>query len=330
MNNAPRTLELLLVAWLFWLPSACNCQEPPDPAALLEGVESARLQIPPSSLRLKWFYRDSLVTNETLLSVDFDGDLRGFKATSTSVPTEYKTLFDGEKAICYDEKRGEVEFRTLMDQTSDFLFDPRMLGLTAYNAWMDGFGNCIPLEVKPNRVEVVGHELVGGLAAWHVRLRNTMPYGDMVRDYWVDDKRGFRVYRMDWNGVQMYSYYDSPSYPWLPSRVVNKEYRHTGTGGSNLVVEHGFMLLDGKAHVRFPRTRWTLAGMAIKRGVQVADFNSMRVLGFWNGAAIVPELPRPAARRLRWWSYALGAALLCVPVVIWSASRRREGRRSKV
>jgi len=298
----------------------------PNPVSLLQGVESARLQIPPSSLTVKFIFKDSLVTNESLVTVDFDGNLRGFTAVSQRADdAQYQTVFDGEKAICYDEGLHQVSYRSLGDQTSMKLFDPRAIGLSAYNGWVDSVENNLPYDIKPNKIELIGREDVENRLAWHVRLINVASFGNIVRDFWIDDTRGFRVYRVDFNGVETYSYYESDSYPWLPSRVIVREFRSASDGTKVLVAERGLEILEAKSNVKLPKVRWTVASMSIKPGADVVDFALQRKIGIWDGKRIVantPDFPLQTERRSGPWTIIVCMLLVLTPLVIFVASRK--------
>jgi len=322
-KTMPRLLKRSLIGSLLFIGCA-RAQNAPDPFTLLQGLESIRLQIPPSSLKIKFSYRDHLVTNETIMSVDFDGNFRGFNAVS---PVEdhgnYQTAFDGERAICYEESMREVTYRSIADQRPLRLFDPRVIGISSYYNWVDSTENTLPYRFNPSKIELIGRENVGNLPAWHVRLTLIVPEGNAIWDYWVDDTREFRLYRADYNGVQSYSYYEDDSYPWLPRRVVSKEYRYSPDGAPTIRAERGLEILEAKANVTLPKSRWTLAGMSIKPGTDVSDGVLQRRIGTWDGKRLVPPGSSRTYKPPGRWTYAVCVAMLGFPLVIWWISKRR-------
>jgi hypothetical protein len=316
----------LLGSRLLMLPAKAEDNARPDPLILLQGVESARLQIPASTLTVEFSYTDSfvLVSNEMILHVDFDGDLRGFDyQLDDQSKLGYRTVFDGSRAICYYEDRHLVEYRNLTDQTPMQLFDPRVLGISAHNAWEDNIRDAIPYRYEGAKPELIGREAVEDRVAWHVRL--TIKPLQVVADYWIDDTNGFRVYRKDWNVTKTFSYYENESYPWLPSRVESKDYRYAKDGNATLQSEMKWQIVDAKADVKFPKSRWTLAGMDLKQGTEVTDVNLRRRIGNWNGSRFVPSIPDSDQRRNRPMAWSIIALFLVVivPVILmWLAKRR--------
>jgi len=268
--------------------------ETPDPLVLLQGVLSVRSQIPASSLVMKQIYRDSLVTNEYVGRVDFDGVRRAFTYPGPyENGAEYRTLFDGERGTCYSENMKRAELRGLADQTAMLLFDLRTLGISTYNNWSDTPQSTTLVGCTSCKYELIGRENVEGRPAWHIRV--TVSGGSRF-DYWIDETKAFRVYRKDWNNVQTYSYYENEKYPWLPSRVVSKHYDLSGLLQKETIME----IMEAKADVVFPKNRWTILGMGLKSGTDIVDHNLSRSVGVWNGALVVPSADlAPAPQKLK-------------------------------
>jgi len=272
-----------------------QAQNSPDPTSLLQGVESIRLQVPPSSLKIRTFYKDALITNETICWVDFDGNSRGFTTLSNTAVhgKDYETVFDGERTICNDMSANQVTYRNIHDQLPIKLFDPRVIGLSTYNHWIDGVANTLPYRGEHRKIDLIGREEVGNLRAWHVRLTILDASWNSVWDYWIDDAEGFRVYRTDFNGVETYSYYENTNYPWLPSRVLGREYDQSRNGTRVLTAQRGMQILEARANVKLPKSRWTLAAMKIKPGTEVIDVDIHKVIGTWNGTRLVQDIGEP-------------------------------------
>lgn len=315
-RRRPAHFLVALVSVGVLITGAC-AQNDPDPLALLQGVESARLQIPPSSLTLRYIYRDPLVTNETLMVAEFDGELRRFESQGNGTTNSYwSTVFDGSKAITYEERLQNVEYRSLATPNDLSLFDPRLLGLTHANAWDEALAKILPLKATDGKFELVGRQEINGRLAWHVRFQSVGGRPIDQLDYWIDDLHGFRVYRKDWAGIQTFSYYENDNYPWLPSRVVSKAPEY----------EQEVQVIQAKADVRFPQSRWGLAGMKLKPQTVVLNHDPPRIVGVWDGSRMVPEFegaPRPPL-----WSYIIMILVLALPAVfVWGLKRMRERRR---
>lgn len=321
MNLAPTYRKHVVVSLIGILSAGlllgiCSASGGPDPISLLQGVESARLQIPASTLRLRSTYRDSLVTNETEMLVDFDRDLRGFTYT---LGEPYRTVFDGSRVITYDETIHQVELRNPNDQNQMRLFDPRVLGLSTYHHWEDTIENTLAYR-NAARVELIGKEEADGRPAWHVRLTIVQPHGSWPIDYWIDDTKGFRVYRKEYNGMRTTSHYENASYPWLPSLIIGKEY--SGASNDVLQSQREWRILDAKADLKFSKSRWTLEGMGIKPGAAVVDLNLRRRIGHWTGKQLALEPDGPSQKPSA-WTYWVLAALLAAPMILFWRSRRR-------
>jgi hypothetical protein len=292
----------------------------PDPIVLLQGVLSGRSQIPASSLVIRQIYRDSLVTNEYVGRVDFDGDRRAFVYPGPQENgAEYRTLFDGERGFCYNESIKRVEIRSLAAQTAMLLFDPRVLGISTYNNWSDSLASTT-LSICPNcKYELIGREKLEGCLAWHIQVRFE---NGMTSDYWIDETKGFRVYRKDLYYVQTYSYYENDNYPWLPSRVVSKQYDQSNALQREWITE----VLDAKSNVIFPKDRWTLVGIGLKQGTDIVDHNLNRSVGVWSGSVVTPspDLAPPPTKPTRKWTYVMLFTFSILPIGIFCFLRQRD------
>lgn len=297
-------------------------QKGPDPLLLLQGVQSSREQIPPSRLKIKYAYCDSLITNTIVVYVDFDGILRSFKHVrpNNELISDWCTVFDGSKAITYEKRINQVSYRSIMSPASQLmLFDPRLLGLINAYAWNESLDVAVPCSVTNANYELIGREQVDGKEAWHVRF-STTKY--LQIDYWIDDKRDFRVYRRDWNGVQTRSYYENEKYPRLPSRIVSKAYTHLKPiDKEKPTYEKDLQILEASAFIRFKEDRWNLAKMNIEPGADVVDYRLSRSIGTWNGNRIVSESDGSRSP-LGLWSYGIVFALFVVPgIYLWRVKR---------
>jgi|SRR5579885_1436133 len=288
-------LSFAVVMFIGFITESGYCAGQPDPVALLQGVEAARLQTPPSTLKMEYTYSSQFVNNRREFTVDFDGDKRRF--ITTSGPDD-KAFFDGKQAVIYDGSTKRIEIRNLNEQHLMQFFDPRIMGLVPYYFWHYTVEDAIPYQKAT--VQMIGEEQINDHKTWHVSLVLKDPNGYRM-DFWIDDR--FRVYREDENGVQTFSFYENKDYPWLPSRVDGKEY---GTNGV-VTEERQCVILEAKANVKLPTNVWTIAGLSPPRGATVSDVRIRQRIGYWDGqkivqtldAALNPELSRPASPTVR-------------------------------
>ena len=265
----------------------------PDPITLLKGVESAREQIPPSRLIIKSRYiflasPSEIITNGGEYLVIFNRERRYFKLI-TGDPA-IQTLFTGSEAIVYDGTP-MVEIRNLDMQKTEYLFDPRIIGITFWYGWKDTIHGCLSLGDQASKIELIGKEQIDNKDVWHIRLtKENDPY--LVRDFWIDDKNNFRVYQCKdcfSNGTNLEcniskSYYESEEYPWLPSRVEIEIHND---------IKQRIQVLKGTANLKIPENQWSLAGMEIPKNIEVTDIRVLRRIGYWDGKRLIPEGENP-------------------------------------
>jgi hypothetical protein len=295
----------------------------PDPLLLLQGVASTRLQTPPSSLTIRFIYRDRVTTNEIVADVDFDGASRGFTCDGDGTTNSgWRTLVEEMKAVSFEEKVKIAEYQSLGPGNRLLLFDPRILGLTHAYAWDESVDTLVPSKAVNFQAVLIGKERVGNQSAWHVRVLLRPPeQGDQV-DYWIDDTPGFRVYRRDWNGVRTFSYYENPEYDWLPSRVISRTYDSANAvEDATPHYEKEMRIVRAKGGATFPKRRWTLAALSLKPGTVVFDRDLNEVVGKWNGKRVVSLSASDGAPA---WSYVLVTAVLLAPVMLLWRIRTRQ------
>lgn len=290
-----RSIVGVMVLARFLVPYSV-AQEAPNPVTLLQGVQSVRLQIPPSRLQIRTVYADDWSTNETVMLVEFDGDQRRFAKVGGEF--ELRSAFNGNEVIHFDGGQS-VTVRDTSNSTSDYFFDPRLLGITTTYWWSESAGHAFPMD--DSKIEVIGHERISGEMAWHVRITDS--YEQRI-DLWIDPDNSFRVYRFDFSieGLkrnEALSFYENPKFTWLPSRVESRNYRANG----RLVLTRVFTILKAQADVAFSDRTWTLAGLNLPIGVSVTDLRINRRVGYWNGSGLSPvvslqEIAKPQRRRL--------------------------------
>lgn len=330
-SYAYSSLPLGLLAAVLAFAGA-SAKDNPDPMAILQGLESVRLQIPPGELKLCYTHKDSLATNRLILDVDFDGQRRAFSYRPQPPAKGWQATFNGSQVAIYDQGRGDVQLMNLDKEMGMFLFDPRVLGLCAVCAWQSDVRSTLSLRWAV-RAELIGRERVGDHQTWHVRL--VMPFPRNIpdaswrippMDYWIDADKGFRVYRMEWNGAQTLSFYENLGAPYLPTRVVTTRRNNLATLGAEVIE---WEILEAKWPMRFPASRWDLPGLGLQAETDVIDDRIQRRVGFWNGTRYVvlhPEVEQPSLRgRLLTW-LVCGALFLLPPLMVWHR-RWQAGRR---
>ena len=299
----------------------------PDPKKLLRGVESRRLQIPPTRLQLKYVYHDSLVTNTTDMVVDFDGEKRGFSCKLLEDTNEtYKTVYDGARAITYDPRLSRFELRDIGNGNSMRLFDARTIGLSPYYQWTETLKSVLWYD-HVDKLETLGRESIGENEAWHVRVTKKLPEGDFHSDYWIDDKNDFRVYRRDINGVKIVSYYSNADYPWLPSRVESTEYDFVQPEKIKCVRE--LDILQANPDQTFDATRWSIAGMGITNKAEVLDDSLRRTVGEWTGneyIASIPEVSASSGERMGVLGYTVCVIMITLPIFLFIFVKRSNSK----
>ena len=166
----------------------------PAPVDLIQGVKSARMQIPTSRLEMRVTYKSATQTGEWELTCEFDADK--CRVIQTKPKPEIRTLFDGTQVIQFDSNQ-RVVLRSIADGSGDFLFDPRLLGIAIIDSWGATIADALPHQ-RATQLETIRRSQVGDRDAWHVRLINTNEY-DLTIDAWIDEKNDFRVYRYEYS-----------------------------------------------------------------------------------------------------------------------------------
>ena len=246
----------------------------PDPITLLQGVEQSRLQIPASRLVAEMVYTNSLGSFNKELIVEFDGNKRRY----LNHEAKSGDLFDGSQAICFDGQNS-VTISDTSHATANYLFDPRLLGITTTYTWGEMIETAVPYQ-NVKKIELVGLEQINDYKVSHVRIVDSY---DQQLDLWIDSNHGFKVYRYDFSILgetnSTLAYYENSSYPWLPSRI-ETSYR-AGTNGSILSGRSISIIKAEK--VKLPEKTWTIAGVQPSIGAAVSDLRIKQRIGYWNG-----------------------------------------------
>jgi hypothetical protein len=266
-------MRILMFFMLYALAPSGQAQV--DPFTVLEAVASRREQLPPMELVLRYLYSDHVVTNESVVQVSFDGERRAFEYKLGG--RHYKGVYDGSQVITYSSGVRQAEVRTLDDQNTILLFDPRSLGLSSFYHWTDSPEIC--LGYKQPGAEIIGQESISGKDTWHIRaVNNKWPV-----EFWIgiDD---LRVYKRRWLRMETLSFYDMPQLSALPSRVESRRFRE-GKGEDFTLIE----VLEFRLPPFVSPERWTMAGMNLPTNTSIIDIGSAELLGAWDGKAVAAE-----------------------------------------
>jgi hypothetical protein len=300
--------------------SAFSGGHSPDPTVLLKGVEAVRLQLPPSRLVMRAVLKGPTMHSDLIYHIEFDGEKRLYSLTNSG--TVVRMVFDGTNVMRFDGIKS-VTVRNLDSLTSDYFFDPRVLGITADYAWSWDIPSALRYQHATN-VSLVGLDQIGTNNAWHVRVATSK-----IRcDLWVDPVHRFRVYRFEEhfrNGGYRTSesLYDSQTLHDLPSSVSGTNYNAKGIP----VWIQQISILSAQPNTQSSGT-WGLQKLGIPLNAEVIDVRSMSLLGYWNGKDLVPEmvtaarLPPPKSLRRALVVLATGAAIL-LPLFLMLYARRK-------
>ena len=334
MRNGPdkmgwRAVIVLSVIAIEIVRSEC-CAQSPEPITLIQGVEMARSQIPPSRLHFHIVFRDPLRKSEKDYVMEFDGDRRRSAALT---PPDVRLFYDSSQACRYVASLNQAAFSGIDDSTADALFDPRTLGLNSGLTWAGGVSGELPY--KQGRVQMIGREQVRGINTWHVQIK--MEHSTKYQiDLWIGDTERFPVYRYDMTfdteRRSIMSFYENQAYPWLPSKVDTSSFNTDGTVRYGLVAT----LTKAEANVAFTEANWTLAGLNLPIGTQVMDRRTKLTIGYWNGTNVTPfevwvasQLAKPdVATRPRHSQgivfIILFATVAVFPVLLWKGLRAKK------
>jgi len=305
--------KLLLYLFLYIFFKCCRglCNDIPDPVYLLKGIISSREQIPPTLLKTRHEVQNPFINNIYYYTILFDRELRYYSKTNNG--EVLNMLFNGSDVLQYfcgkSQHLGSVYIRSISQQTSDALFDPRILGLSVL-FWSRNINNCIPYskELLPfspsyHTVSIIGKELIDDKDTWHINIffKGLSDEGVSL-NYWVDPNNRFRVYKYEEiitnvHHIIINSKYDD-KYKWLPTYVEELSLLNNGKLSSKYTIT----ILEAKERVNIPSTTWTIAGLNPPKGAEIVDLRIQKGIGFWDGKKVVkrdelnpsqqPKVPR--------------------------------------
>ncbi len=215
-----------------------------------------------------------------------DGDREAFVRAGLG---EFKNVhirsaFDGVQFLQYAEEMG-ARIMDYKQGTPDFVFDPRILGVSFYFGINDTVANSLNYE-KAKAITLVGDETIDGKRAWQVQV---LDLDGEERDFWIQDDDTFRVLKCrdhaSYQNLETIStYHEGADWP-LPEKVVNRKFDRK-TGQIARQIEVTITKADFGAAVD-PKL-WTLAGLGMPLGKMVIDERIQKVVGHFDGEGLTP------------------------------------------
>jgi len=230
-----------------------------------------------------------------------------------------RSCFDGVQFMQYTEKMGAY-IRDQKQGTPDFVFDPRILGISINFGINSTIANSLFYE-KAMAASLVGREAINGKTTWHAHV---LDLNGEDRDYWIQDDDTFHVLkyckRASYENVETVSTYNEQANWPLPEKVVNREF-DMKTGEVTLQTEVTITKADFGTAVD-PKL-WTLAGLGMPLGKLVIDERIHKVVGYFDGQGLTPDHSgavkkgREAEKRpLRWVVAVSGLTTLAVVAAV--------------
>ncbi|MGC8829010.1 MAG: hypothetical protein ACP5TE_04460 [Verrucomicrobiia bacterium] len=269
----------------FVLSSLCfsNFCSDVDPVLVIKGVQSIREQTPQSHIMIKYEYQDPFIYNTYYLDVIFERDNRYFSYTNSGILEKWS--FNGSEVlnVIYD-KHPSVGIRNLGDSFAAFIFDPRILGISAGMFKTDTVRTTLPYWKDGAVTELIGNDKINGRDVYHIKIRCSTNY---IMEYWVDCFN-YRVYKHIETVPNSYyriviSEYDN-SYKWLPIKVIITQYSKDDVIQWKNIIN----IISYETNININKKIWTLTGLNAPKGADVVDHRIKQGLGYWDGKKIVP------------------------------------------
>ncbi len=320
---------------------------PPDPVALLRGVEASRakiksgrmemtavlvdLQSPKSAetrfllrttfndvgRRMDQFSRALFIDGATPAIAEANGNkLRAMGKDREAFvrlglghwkETHVRSAHDGAQFMQYAEDLG-ARVKDPSEGSGDFIFDPRILGICGDYLMTHTVAGDLGYR-GAKAISLVGSEEIDGHPTWRVRVVDKHERED---HFWIDEAADFAVRRHEnvnpYTKVAIASHYDEDR-GTTPGLPNWVEVREERSG-------RPFQLLTltvdkSEYNVPVDPGQWTLAGLGMPIGQMVIDERIHRSLGHFDGQKLTPSLPEAIsnAREARWKPLHWGMAM---------------------
>ena len=301
-------------------------QAPPDPVALLQGVEAARAKVRSGRMEMRLVEAKPKLSNpgETIvrLNVSFEGVNRrmdqyqrslfidGGNPTTTAVnekklramgedreafvaaglghwkDTHVRSAYDGAQLMQYSEDLGAY-VKDASKGTPDYVFDPRILGISTQYL----ISKTVPIFLAHHdakSVSMVGAEELDGHRTWHVRV---VGKNDQDRHFWIENSADFKVRKSESisrnSKSTVTARYLEDQTIGLPKWVELREYDRDDTLSRVVTIT----VEKAEYNVSVDPKQWTLAGLGMPLGEMVIDQRIHRVVGHFDGEGLTPQLP---------------------------------------
>lgn len=293
-------------------PQAALRAEPPDPVALLRGVEQVRTGIRSGKIEMAVLmekFHPYPQRDEQSLAIVFDGvrfttrqgmrdlhlkseaafnDLRASNNDRDRLVKEGKAewrdntaqcAWDGNRLLCSDFRESAMYLKPPFS-TANYAFDPRTLGVATFPYLKVTVPSCL-LENSTD-VKLIGPERIRDELAWHVVVKYNYP---KTQHFWIVNNETFpalKVIEEYGNGTstrELEATYDaSVAGARLPSVTV---FRKRVDG--KIVSQVTMRVTDVGLDVEVGPHVGTLASLDIPLGCEVSDELLGKRLGYWNG-----------------------------------------------
>jgi hypothetical protein len=253
--------------------------------AILREVEAQRMEVKQGRMEIELGYRRDGRTASTQFEVVFAGENRIFR---TIAPAErpVASAYDGVQVVAYDS--GGATISNLSDDSVDYLFDPRTIGITGSYRREDTIRDCLGY-VDAKKVAIVDRDDKAEPPVQHVQVIDKF---GQTRDFWIEDAmKSSRVVRYAFTserGRKMSSVSTYAGESVLPESVETEFFEAMApvpNGGRT------FKLLKFEKDTDVDASDFGLAGLNMAVGTPVVDLRISRRIGYWNGKAVQPELP---------------------------------------
>ncbi len=310
-----------LVAFFVTCPPNATADEPPDPTALLRGVEQSRLGLKTGKLVVEMGLPlpNGRTVNPTRVTFEFQGEKRTVfqisdarvvapadrakaeaetkpgepvpKGVGTPVKIQDRSAWDGTQYCRYTVGSVECDYRKTEGGTVEYVYDPRLLGIDHDYSINSTLRGSLRLDVIKS-IEKPTKDTINGVSVWHVILADTF---DSRWDYWIEDSPLFRVHRVMYtqkNGgctVATESSFPADN----PKAVLPKEVITQAFDRGKLRISRKATIVEMEIGAKVDPNVGTLASLKLPVGTIINDTRIHKKLGYWNGKGISVEfIPR--------------------------------------
>ena len=300
------------------------------PQTLIEGVVFSRSQIPASFLHLRAEYQSATVNNDDEFLIVFENERRMFCRTNHLYDT--RSIFTSTNILRYQGGKGsDIEIHPASQPPPEFLFDPRVLGISAQLLTSHELLRFLDIK-RSTTIELAEatQQQVSGTLTWHVRMRFDGTNPPFTLDLWIDPAKDFRVMKsiLEILGLwrwEVDSVYENASYPWLPSKTISKAFRN-----GQLDSQRTISVISAISDYQVPKSIWSVAGLNAPAGVAVVDNLQKLEIGTWDGqkvvpltlTSVIPAAQEDARAKKRFWGTMGLVLFLVAPIAFIKFAKR--------